>query len=85
MENKENENFTERLTSLKIEIQSYEKDIKSQIQHLYTQHLDTKFKVDLKGDPRNAVKILHQDVLELLEEAREKSVYLERLNFLNFD
>ena len=75
---KENEDFTDRLSSLKVEMAGYEKDIANQIQHLYSQNSGGNFKVDLKNDPRNAVKVLHQDVMELLDAAKEKSSYLER-------
>ena len=36
------------------------------------------FKVDLKHDPRNAVKVLRQDLLDLLEDVQEQSGALER-------
>ena len=48
-----------------------------QVELLHSQNINN-VKIDLKNDPRNAVKLLRQDVLELIESTHENSTIAEK-------
>ena len=74
---KENEEFGERVRSLRSELDSYGKEIMRQLTALYT-NCGSATLVNLKSDPRNALKILRHDVVEMLSTCAAKSEYNRR-------
>ena len=77
MSGKENDEFSERVRSLKLELETYGKEIMRQTSALYTSSGGSTH-VNLKSDPRNALKILKHDVMEMLTTCSAKSDYSNR-------
>jgi hypothetical protein len=67
------ESFSERILSLRAELGACGKEIVAQITALYSEGKDGIAQINLKNDPRNAIKVLQHDVLDCLQEAKTRS------------
>lgn len=60
----------ERIASLKVDLKTYSKEIMDNIQSLYSDPAGKSF--DLKSNSTQILKILHHDVIEILQVSKEK-------------
>lgn len=70
----EKDSFEHRISTLQVELDSCMKDIVNHISSLYAPE---NIPINLRNDPRNAVKILQHDVLDVLHSAQERANYSE--------
>ena len=75
MDNKEN--IEDRIAAIHSELTTYRLEILKHVKALHSQNVSN-FKVELKNDPRNAVKVLRQDVLDLLGSSQENSLIMAK-------
>ena len=68
--------LAQRIVSLKAELELVTQDIVSHVSSLYNPENDAA--INLKNDPRNAIKVLQHEVLDCLETAQERGAYRER-------
>eukprot|EP01041_Mallomonas_annulata_P000737 gene737-1415_t len=69
------ENLDERINVLQGEIQQYGTEIMNHVKSLYS---TAESSIDLKNDPRNVIKMLKNDVLDVLKTAKSRSEYLNK-------
>jgi hypothetical protein len=71
----EKESFEHRISTLQVELDSCMKDI---VEHVSSLYAPENIPTNLRNDPRNAVKILHHDVLDVLRAAQDRASYREK-------
>ena len=75
--NKANESLLQRITLLRQDLKTCSEDVVAHVTSLYDP-TENNPNVNLKNDPRNAIKMLQQEVLDCLETAQERGNYRER-------
>jgi hypothetical protein len=77
------EDLEERISSLRIDLKSYGKEIAEHIRSLYTNELPEKH-IDLKAadGPQSVLKILRQEISDILVESKSRSDFQEKVILL---
>ena len=75
--NKANETLLQRITLLRQDLKTCSEDVVAHVTSLYAP-TENNPNVNLKNDPRNAIKMLQQEVLDCLETAQDRGNYREK-------
>ena len=74
---KANETLLQRITLLRQDLKTCSEDVVAHVTSLYAP-TENNPNVNLKNDPRNAIKMLQQEVLDCLETAQDRGNYREK-------